>query len=316
MTRFCLILLFLAFSKALLFAQTDSTLSVSGQEKLFVVKTVAGAEYLAKVLSDDGREVFLETNTVGKLYLKKSEIISMQQVVNKADVADKVEQGHYKKPFKPQGIFTTRYVITTNALPIKKGENYAMTNFHGPEIHFSVTDRFNAGIMTTWIGSPIILAFKYTLSDEEDTVKYALGTLLGSSGFLWGGRGYMGLHWVTATRGNRESNLSGSLGYAYFGLGDNLIHGPMLGLAGVHKVGDRASFVMDNMFLFGFDNTAYQSSITGVPGFTFMSMIMPGLRFQSSEKSATQIALPIVSKFGSGNTFAFPLPMLTLFFKL
>ncbi len=297
------------------FAQYDAAKSnPAPEETTYVIKTVSGTEYLAKILSDDGREVFIETNTVGKLYLKKTEIVSMQKVIDKADVADKIEQGHYRKPYTPEGIFTTRYVITTNALPIKKGENYAMTNFHGPEIHFSVTDRFNFGIMTSWIGSPIILAMKYTLSKEEDKVKYALGTLLGSSGFLWGGRGYMGLHWVTATRGTRQDNISGSLGYAYFGLDGDLIHGPMLGVAGVKKVGERSSFVLDNMFLFGMQNYAYYT-ISG-SGFTFMSMIMPGLRFQSSPKSATQISLPIVSKFGSGNNFAFPLPMLTLFFKL
>ncbi len=362
---------------------------------MFVIKTVNGAEYLAKVLSDDGREVFIETTTVGKLYLRKNEIISMQKVVNKQDVQEKIEAGNYQKPKSPEDIFTTRYIFTTNALPISKGANYAMTNIHGPEIHFSVTDRLNVGIMTSWIGSPLILATKYTFKKSESKLNFALGTLLGTSGFLYQGRGYMGLHWGTVTFGDRENNVSLSAGGAYFNIGNEVsritnkgygiynnvievsenqtlgqsnyrlvsgddiqignglaartVFGPMIGIAGIKKIGAKASFVLDNIFylynheyLFttstpissqsGTDaNGNWVSSTTTAYKYDFnkalktVVILMPGIRIQSSTKSAFQFALPIIQVYGKGNRrnandkqaqfLAFPAPMITLFFK-
>lgn len=398
MKRFLPFVVFLFLLNCTAFAQFDAAKSnAAPEETTYVIKTVNGTEYLAKILSDDGREVFIETNTVGKLYLKKTDIVSMQKVIDKADVEEKIAAGNYKKPYTPEGIFTTRYVFTTNALPIKKGENYATTNFHGPEIHFSVTDKLNAGIMTSWIGSPLILALKYTFSKEEDKVKFALGTLLGTSGFLNQGRGYMGLHWGCATIGDRENNLSFSAGVAYFNIGNTVsrldkpygsysyttsrvieygnngttlsqtttnqgtpvtlipgqaaktVVGPMIGIAGIKKIGARSSFVLDNMlyvykheYLAHYSSFDYNSVANPTTGGTTVTnsgtdtyvygkgvktvlILMPGLRFQSSPKTATQIALPIIQVYGVGNRMvggtqakflAFPAPMLTLFFKL
>lgn len=389
---FFLTALILSFACLSSFAQNTND---KKDTTLFVIKTVNGAEYLAHILSDDGREVFIETNTIGKLYLHKNEIISMQKVLNKQDVVEKIEAGNYQKPKTPEDIFTTRYIFTTNALPISKGANYAMTNLHGPEIHFSVTDRLNVGIMTTWIGSPLILATKYTFKKSESKLNFALGTLLGTSGFLNQGRGYMGLHWGTVTFGDRENNISLSAGAAYFnvgnetkritnlgygvysnviedsyngttftssrkllagddvaigeGLASKTVFGPMLGIAGIKKIGAKASFVLDNMmylykheYLFITSSTTSQSgtdasgnwinSTTTTSRYDFnktlktVVILMPGIRIQSSSKSAFQFALPIVQVYGKGNRknangnqaqfLAFPAPMLTLFFKL
>ena len=49
--------------------------------------------------------------------------------------------------YQPNGPFTTRYIFTTNALPILKGEHYAKLNILGPEVHFAVSNNFNIGII-------------------------------------------------------------------------------------------------------------------------------------------------------------------------
>jgi hypothetical protein len=386
---FVLLLVAITFSG---FAQDTSD---KKDTALYVIKTVNGAEYLGHVLSDDGRELFIETNTIGKLYLHKNEVVSMQKVVNKQDVQEKIEAGNYQKPKAPEDIFTTRYIFTTNALPISKGANYGMTNIHGPEIHFSVTDRLNVGIMTSWIGSPLILAAKYTFKKSESKLNFALGTLLGTSGFLYQGRGYMGLHWGTVTFGDRENNISLSAGGAYFNIGNEVsritnkgygiynnvievtsnqttgqsnyalisgddlqvgsglaaktVYGPMIGIAGIKKIGTKASFVLDNIFYLYNHEYLYTASTfissqsgpdangnwvsTTKTAYTYdfnkalktVVILMPGIRIQSSLKTAFQFALPIIQVYGKGNRknvndkqakfLAFPAPMLTIFFK-
>ena len=139
-----LILILLMTMSLRSFSQTtqDSTSKV-------VVITYSGKEIIGKVLSDDGRELLLNTDKAGKVYIRKDDVKSIE-LIKKGDVIN--------NEYVSAGPFTTRYQITNNALPIKKGENYAMWNLYGPEVHFAVTSRLNVGVMATWIASPIALA--------------------------------------------------------------------------------------------------------------------------------------------------------------
>ena len=83
----------------------------------YVVVKNNGVEYIGKILNDDGREILLETKTLGKIFITKSEIKSIMLVSSRKDIVF----GEYRA----QGPFTTRYQFTTNAFSIKRGENYA-----------------------------------------------------------------------------------------------------------------------------------------------------------------------------------------------
>lgn len=179
---------------------------------LYLVTKTDGAEYYGYIISDDGRELLLETLTIGKFYINKSEIKSIQKLENKDKL--KIDGGTGYKDYRNEGPFTTRYYFTNNAHAIKNKENYALLHLYGPEIHMAVKDNLSLGIMTTWIGSPIALAGKYTFFDDDKN-SIAAGTIIGSSGYLQQAKGYLGLHWLTYTRGNRMSNVSLSAGYGY-----------------------------------------------------------------------------------------------------
>lgn len=247
---------------------------------LYRVVKYNNQEYIGRILNDDGREVLLETSSLGKIYIIKSDIQSITIVHREIDfVGDE---------YRGTGVFTTRYQISTNAFPMQKHENYALVNLYGPEVHFSVSSNFSVGVMATWIASPIALALKYTIPTRNEKLNFGLGTLLGSAGYLNQGKGYGGLHWAMATYGDRKNNITLSLGYSYLNMGmgeysgnssyqpgtypavltngywqfvypPNLVQttksptttAPILGIAGIASVGKKASFVMDMMFLFG-----------------------------------------------------------------
>ena len=107
-----------------------------------VVKT-DGMEYVGKILSDDGREILINTEALGKIYIPKSEI----KLIKKIDNTNRIVHGE----FRNTGPFTTRYSFTNNAHPVAKGENYALLNLYGPEVHFALSDNFSLGIMSTWL---------------------------------------------------------------------------------------------------------------------------------------------------------------------
>jgi hypothetical protein len=327
-------------SSMLLFSQ-DST-AIAQDTNTYSITTFSGKSYIGKILSDDGKQMLIVTKNVGKIYLSKEDVKSITIIKSENEIVD----GEYVGgPLE----FTTRYIFTTNALPIKKGKNYAMLNIFGPEVHFAVTDRLGVGLMTTWIASPIAIVGKYTFKTEEANSlwNYSIGTILGTSGYLGNFSANMGLHWATATYGNRNNNVSFSGGWSYNTFraatfndyyvpgtySSNqptptkkppLVNGPTFGVSGILKVGQKASFIWDNMLFINSvtssdfnDNTTNNTTIVSDRvSQTFTFMTMPGMRFEKSDKTAFQLAVAIVAVGDiDGDFFTFPLPMISKFFK-
>lgn len=337
----------LILESIILFAQEDNQYGVTGikEEASYAVIRHDGVEYVGKILSDDNREILLDTKELGLIYIHKTDIKSIVEL----NGGNKIVFNEYQ----PVGPFTTRYSFTTNALPIKKGENYAMLNLHGPEAHIALTDHLNIGIMTTWIASPLLLATKYSFTNDESKVNFSAGTLLGSTGYLNGFKGYGGLHWLNMTLGDRQNNITLSAGYAYLQTGFkdeepppgvyseeeyndqyeqhsrlyNMTHGPIVSLAGLYKIGAKSSFIFDSMIgYFNFEqidtdyeynNSTQQTNITVTKdknAYTTALFLMPGVRFQKTDRTAFQICVAGVSTFGDADA-SFPIPMCTWFYR-
>jgi len=326
-----LIFCFVTFS---FLAQTIS------KDSIYVIKKANGVELIGKLISDDGREVLLMTDKMGKVYISKSDIISMK-LIEEGDMVN----GEYIE----EGPFTTRYSFTTNAFPIKQGENYAMINLYGPEIHFAVTDRLNLGVMTTWYGSPFALAGKYTLpTNMKKNLNFSIGGIAGSSAFLNSFKGYGALGFGIGTYGTRKLNVSIGLGYSHFSsFGtkeliksgtytidtntyeydykyENVRPGRTGGLAisagGFVKIGKKTGFVMDILYLdmtnktttneltsTGSDQNGYeikQVTKKDQSYATHVLIVMPGIRVQGKENSAFQFNLSGVSlRFSNPDAF-------------
>lgn len=200
------LILFLCFALGLTVSFAQDT--PQEEKVLYLIKKSDGNEFYGYILNDDGREILLETKTIGKIYINKADIKEMKKV-------DEKSVSSVSGEFRATGPFTTRYIFTTNALPIKKDEHYALIHLYGPEVHFAVSDNLSLGIMSTWIGSPIALAAKYAFKTNSNTY-FSVGTIMGSSGYFNQGKGLGGLHFLTVTNGDRKQNLSFSAGYGYY----------------------------------------------------------------------------------------------------
>ena len=330
------------------------------QDSTKVITKLDGTEYIGKILSDDGREVLIETDALGKIYIPKSDIKSIQNIERKNDVVF--------GEFRSQGPFTTRYAFTNNAHPITKGENYAIINLYGPEVHFAVTDHLSIGAMATWIACPMVLALKYSFQTKNPNLNFSVGTLLGTSAYINSFGGYGGLHWANMTIGNRMNNITLSAGYGYLesGIGmtmpvagiyyneypdqfdkSPLLQGPLFSIAGIAKVGAKASFVFDSMcFIFNLessdtertegniitpgyyddvndvwvddvweDDISFTTTVTRSNALSTALLLMPGFRFQKDENHAFQVSLTGISLFTENNDLSFPFPMCSWFYK-
>ncbi|MEQ9229319.1 MAG: hypothetical protein RIF46_01455 [Cyclobacteriaceae bacterium] len=328
-------LAFITVAASQTLAQTDTSITETVRYRVI---TLEGNEYLGEVVSDDGREVLMITDDLGKIYIPKSTIASMKPA--------RQEDSVFKGSFRDVGPFTTRYYFTNNALPIHKGEHYMMIHLYGPEVHFAVSDRLSVGVMATWIASPVGLAAKYAIPTSNEKLNFSIGSIVLSSGYLVQGKGYGGIHWLSATYGKPGKNFTVSGGYAYadFGfdrrhelryLGDRLRHGPVFSAAGLLPIGKKASLLFDSMTFFTTHHNyedIYPTSFdyTDVlfvwkSGAKMSTVLMPGMRFQKSERAAFQVALAGMIEYseigfnyreGTSDTRSVPIPMCSLFLKL
>jgi hypothetical protein len=340
------LLFLILFFSLINFSFSQIVNSTSTDTNTYVIIKNDGSEYMGKIINDDGREVLIMTQKLGKIYIPKSDIRTITKVLDKKSIVG--------GEFYSEGPFTTRYAFTTNALPIKKGENYALVNLYGPEVHFAVTDHLNIGIMSTWAASPLVFAAKYTIPTKNEKLNFSVGTLMGTSGYFNNFNGYGGLHFANMTFGDRKNNFTFSAGYGYissFGglelvvpgnynyidfvyksYPSSVYKGPIFSFAGMFKVGAKTSFIFDSMF--GTFYSSYRSNTfndifdaSGNYLFTQVGLLesqtqgtvafflMPGMRFQTKENRAFQISLAGVALFESGYAYSFPLPMCSWFFK-
>ena len=318
----------------LLFSLANFSFGQTGEDSTAVNKGVYkivkndGTEYIGQIISDDGREVLIETEALGKIYIPKSDIKLIKLIAEEFVDASK---------YREVGPFISRYYLTNNALPIKKGENYAMLHLYGPEVHFAVSDKLSIGVMATWAASPIGIALKRSFKTKNENINLSVGTIMFNSGYLYTFRGWGGLHWGSVTIGKPGYNVTFSSGFGYvdlvennrsrFGTGlDKLNRGSVSSIAALIPAGKKASFIFDSMISISEDRRySYFTSYSGgqpniqtyVSGTQITGLIMPGMRFQHKENRAFQVALAGVIRYSStfDDFLSFPVPMCSWFFK-
>ena len=269
--------------------------------KVYVIIKNDGSEFIGKIISSDMREVIIETQKLGAIAIPKHEIKEMKLLKN-GDIG-------ISGSFVPNEPFATRYFITTNGLPIAKGESYITYNWFGPDIQYGLADNLGVGVITSWIGSPIIFTSKYSFEIDKN-VNGAVGLLVGTGG--WTSSFGLAVPYGSITLGDRKSNITGSLGYGSIWGTDNSSGGrSIVSIAAMHKVSKSISLVFDSFilpttktYIDPFDNKKYKNNF---------ALFLPGFRFQTSETGAFQFGFAGMTF--EGETIAVPFPYVQWFRK-
>ncbi|MBC7555158.1 MAG: hypothetical protein H7257_14410 [Taibaiella sp.] len=285
-SAFFITILFLLFAAATPAQITDMSKVEPG--KNYLVTKNDGITFMGRVISMDPREIVMNTKALGDVSIPKHDIKEMR-LLTEGEVST---TGDYK----PGELFATRYFITTNGLPVKKGDSYILWNWYGPDMQFGIAKNFGVGIMTTWLGVPVVASAKYSIQLDKN-LHVALGTLLGTGSWALPKLG-IALPFASFTYGNRRSNITVSGGYgAVWGYGNN--GGRVLcSVAGMAKVSNKAALIFDS-FILPAINT----------GDDYMAIYMPGIRFQTAPNRAFQFGFAGFRSRGEG----FGLPMVQWF---
>jgi hypothetical protein len=297
------------------FSQTD-TITAQDTNTYRFVKT-DGGELIGKILSNDAREILILTSDNRKIYLP-------QHVVKEIILID---QSNYniKGDYVGEDKFATRYFLTTNGLPIKKGEHYVQWNLFGPDFQFGLGKNLGVGIMTSWVGMPLIGTIKKSWALGEKT-QLAVGGLVGTGS--WAAPDFGGaLPFATLSMGDRTKNLAISGGYGAVWQDGDIEGRAITSIAGMIKISPKISLVFDSFILlpgktetytYTYDNYVYNPSTgsyeiqgqkTGTniirkPG---LALLIPGVRWHQSEGKAIQFGFTGV--VADGELVPIPIPM-------
>lgn len=268
------------------YSQSD-TITITDTNSYRIIKS-DGGELFGKILHENSREILFLTKNNKQIYIPQH-VIEKIELVKKSDFNE-------KGAFVGEDKFATRYFITTNGLPIKKGEHYVQWNLFGPDFQFGIGKDLGVGVMTSWIGVPIIGTIKKSWKLGEKS-QFAIGGLVGTGSwadFSVGGA----LPFGTLSFGDRSKNIAVSGGYgALWGFGSGAVEGRAItSIAGMIKISKNLSMVFDSFILL-----PSSRSITS----NQFALIMPGIRWHQDEGKAIQFGFAGIAN----DDGLFPVPM-------
>lgn len=292
-----------------------------------------GTQFVGKIISRDARELLIDTQGLGEIIIPMHEI----REIREARASEISATGEYI----PAEVFSTRYFITTNGLPIEKGESYIQWNLYGPDFQFGVNDNVGFGIMTSWFGTPLIGTAKFSF-DLPGQASGGFGFLLGTGSWARPDFGLV-LPYGVFTLGNRVNNINISLGYGgVFYKESQYVPGQnryvdkrvrdgrfLFSIAGMAKAGKKLSLVFDSFIASpgGYydyvEYVEYYNSATGMWNYREetrrkrrggLVLLIPGIRLQTEPNKAFQFGFG--GAYIDGELVPAPIPMVQWYRQL
>jgi hypothetical protein len=314
-------------------AQTDP----ASQDLTYKVIKQNGSSFVGKIISRDAREILLETESIGLVYIPKHEI----QEIFPVKEGEKEISG---------GLFSTRYFLTTNGFAINKGDNYIQWNLFGPDFQFGVADNVTLGIMTSWVGMPVIGTAKYS-KQFGDKLAGGLGFLGGTGSWAHPRYGLI-LPFGFLSVGDPVNNLNFSTGYGLlfteetertivdqpseyytnsveYNEVSRMEGRPLFSIAAMFRINDKFSFVFDSFIMTaGKDRETKEvyenwNDRTGKGTYYYetriektypLVVLSPGLRFQANDNSSFQFGFTGIHF--DGEFVPLPIPMVQWFKRI
>ena len=237
---------------------------------VYVIQRFDGDVLVGKIVYEDPAMIKFNVKKLGVIVIRKRDIEVIRPMTR--HMAQTV--GNYI----PQEVYASRYVLTSNSLPVKKGENYGDLNLYGPDIHRFFLDNLDVQITSSWVLLPVIANIKYSFKIAHSLY---LGGGVMAGWTPWGFSSNSGaIAYGTLTYGNRKSNITLSVGSGEMNTLGLAEQRNMFSLACITKVGLRTSLL--------FDSFVMPSGASQVSGF---AVYLPGLRFQSDPYTAFQFGL-------------------------
>jgi len=264
-----------------------------------------GKTFTGLIVSQNDREIILETESLGKLTIANSKIREVKMVES-----EQIVDGKYFFP-NPHG---TRYFFGPSAIPLKKGEGYFQNAYVlANSVQIGITDNFSMG---GGIGIPFLFFVTPKVGYRVGKYVYVGGGILFATTITNDVGFGVGVAYGALTLGNSENNftLSGGWGAVksetYHSQTDSysskweMAKNPIITFSGMIRIARKCSLVSENWV---FATKDYNNDTFGPSDsytYTYHAVISGGFRLMGEKNSFDlAIVLPVIT---DGTTFGFP----------
>ena len=203
------------------------------------------------LVSDDGRDVTLNTLDMGTLIVPKVSVLRMTDSPEGTlgNGGGKSIEMSDRMLSNDRALQATRYFFAPSAHSLKKGEGYAsVAPYTGANVSYGVSDNFIAGLSASFLGTGFTVKASKELSEGTRASAGALYNI------GWGG-GQVFFPFANLTWGDENEHIT--LGGGYLGgnidgviSGTDDINSPMVNLSGCLQVADNAWLMSENYYFF------------------------------------------------------------------
>ena len=243
------------------------------------IEKTDGDYLIAAILEENEREIYIIKLDGRKFYIPQHHIEKIEPVEN----SEFSSSGSYLGEEQ----FSTRYFFSTNGLPIKKGENYAIISLSVLDVQFNLDHNLSIGFMTSLVLSPVVGTIKKSWALSEKT-HFAVGGLVGGGGMLLSDR-RGALPFASLSFGDRTTNMAISAGYGSMWHNGDKSNRALLSIGAMAKINPKLSFIFDS-FLISKDLSGNSETYFN-PNPSNTVVLIPGLRFNTGRKNAFQLNL-------------------------
>jgi hypothetical protein len=279
-----------------------------------IVKTFKNKEYVGFIIFDNGVEIEMIADRLGKIKLQKADIRFIENFEKRYYVVRTLDKRYLNDIYK---ILNNKYLIGYNAISQETNDAYVTMSLFGVEYRKNFNN-FSIGGFSSWLSTPLVLNINYSKSINK-FFHVGVNVLGGTTPLLINHYDYYfrfsgGMGMLNLTFGNKDLNVTFSGGYLAindrfpFLNNDYNILANIYSMAGMIKI--------HNGFYFLFENNLALDNRNGGTIYN----IMPGMRFYNYTH-VFQIAY--ISTFYNGRYifkdfpafFAIPVVSWTLFIK-
>lgn len=209
------------------------------------ITTLSKQTFIGELIVEDVEQVTIKTESVGQIRIERENIKSIEKIDS-----SRIKNGTYWF----DNAHATRYFFAPNGIGLEKGEGYYQNTWVlFNNVNYGISDHISigGGVIPLFLfgtsETPIWLQPKVTFPIQERLFYVGGGAMIG--GVVGVDTEPIGLFYGSATIGNRDKNVSVSLGYGY--AGSEIADTPVINISGMTRIARKFYLLSENYIVPG-----------------------------------------------------------------
>jgi hypothetical protein len=211
--------------------------------RVYLIETTDGNEYLGKILSDDSYKIVFKTNNIGIITINRSDISKIKEIKKEQIIGGAAWY---------ENLQSTRYYWAPNGYGLKKGEGYYQNMWIlYNQAGYGFSDKFSigAGLLPFFLfggaPTPVWIAPKFSIPIKKDDFNLGAGILAAT--IIGEDNASFGIAYGVSTFGTQDKNFTLGMGYGY--AGGDWAKRPIIMASTMLRTGKKGYFISENYYI-------------------------------------------------------------------